>query len=382
MIPRDSLYAERIHWTGAPTRVVAAPLHRSMAWLLSGMSVIATLFAIAGSQVQSVGTGKLVLFAAWTATFALLVRTLPVWWAQAARFTVTDRHVIWQSGHFKRTVQRKGISFARITWHRRNPRVGDLDLVRAVPTGALHRRLTLTLQGIGSPHRVWSIVRGAQAVTGQSDGGNVPPEQRLDEGEAVQWQAAPQRSWRTVLPLTTRRTLTTALGVLCLMMGVRTIFVGASTIGRLLEAGLSWGSLGLLSLLGGIGLTVVMLVLLGVWFLHVGMTRKPWMDTKTRYLLTNQRFIMVRGRQELHIHRAAIVDMADRKGLYGGHDVYLILDGPQSRALSAQGAFGPAEGVRGFRPMLQAMTAEQVQSLRAALFESTTPSSPQAPPQS
>ncbi|HQB44024.1 MAG TPA: hypothetical protein PLV85_10485, partial [Polyangiaceae bacterium] len=61
MIPRDSLYAERIHWTGAPTRVVAAPLHRSMAWLLSGMSVIATLFAIAGSQVQSVGTGKLVL---------------------------------------------------------------------------------------------------------------------------------------------------------------------------------------------------------------------------------------------------------------------------------------------------------------------------------
>jgi hypothetical protein len=340
-----------------------------MAWLLAGMSAIATLLAVAGSQAGHVATGKLILFAAWTATFALLVRAVPVLWAQAARYTVTDRHVIWQSGQLKRTVQRAGISFARITWHRRNPEVGDLDLVRAVPTGAMHRRLTLTLQGVAAPHRVWAIVRGAQTMTGQEGGGNVPPEQRLDEGEAVRWAARPKRSWLAVLPLSTRRTLTTALGALCGMVGVRTVLVGVSMMGRLLDAGIAPWSLGFLSLLGAIGLTVVLLGALGGWMLHAGITRKPWLDAKTRYVLTNQRFILERGRQELHVTRSAIVDLVDRKGLYGGRDAYLILDGPQARAVSAQGAFGPGEGVRGFRPMLQALDVEQVQALREELFD-------------
>jgi hypothetical protein len=338
-----------------------------MAWLLATFSAISTLLAIAGSQAGHGATGKLILFAAWTATVALAVRMVPVLFAQAARFTVTDRHVIWQGGKLKRTMQRAGISFARITWHRNNPQVGDIDLVRAVPTGALRRRLTLTFQGVAAPHRVWAIVRGAQTLPGQEGGGDVAPEQRLDAMEAVRWTAAPMPSWRAWLPLSTRRTLTAALGVLCWMFALRSTLVGIPVLERLLAGGIPLTSLAFVCLSASILLTVASLVALGGWFLHVGITRKPWMDRKTRYLVTNQRLILLRGRRELHVDRAAIVDIVDRNGLYGGRDAYLILDGPHSRAVSAQGVFGPGERVRGFRPMLQGLTEQQLHTLRKEL---------------
>lgn len=364
---RDSLFAERVRWTGTPKQVIASPLHRAMAWLLGTFSAISTLLAIAGSQAGHGSTGKLVIFAAWTASVALAVRMLPVLFAQAARFTVTDRHVIWQGGKLKRTMQRAGISFARITWHKNNPHVGDIDLVRAVPTGALRRRLTLTFEGVAAPHRVWSIVRGAQTLAGQEGGGNVPPEERLDAKESVRWTGSPTLSWRAWLPLTTRRTLTAALGLLCWMFALRSVLVGLPVLERLLDGGIPLTSLAFLCLAASILLTVAALVTLGIWFLHVGITRKPWMDRKTRYLVTNQRLILLRGRRELHVDRSAIVDVVDRNGLYGERDAYLILDGPHSRAVSAQGVFGPGERVRGFRPMLQGLTKQELQALRQEL---------------
>lgn len=366
-LARDSLFAERVRWTGAPKEVIASVFHRALAWLLASISIVSTLLAIAASQAGHGSTGKLVLFAAWAATFALAVRMVPVLWAQAARFTVTDRHVIWQCGKLKRSIQRDGISFARITWHRRNPRVGDLDLVRAVPTGALHRRLTLTFQGVSAPHRVWAIIRGAQTVPGLEGGGDVALEKRLDEGEEARWSTRPLASWRSWLPMSTRRTLTAAVGGLCMMASGRTVMVGVPMVERLIDGGIAPTSIAFMSLIAAVSMTVVLLMLLGVWLMHVGITRKPWLDRQTEYLVTNHRVIIKRGRRELHVDRHAVVDLAERDGLYGGRDVFLVLDGPQSRALSAQGAFGPAEGVRGFRPMLQALTPRGVESLRAEL---------------
>jgi len=354
-------------WTGAPKEVAPSTLHRAMTWLLGTISVISTLLAIAASQAGHVATGKLVLFAAWTATFALLIRMVPVLWAQAARFMVTDRHVIWTCGRLKRTIQRDGISFARITWNRTNPRIGDMDLVRAVPTGALNRRLTLNFKGVTAPHRVWTIVRGAQSVAGSVGGGDVPLEARLDQGEVARWSARPVRSWRAWLPMSTRRSLTAALGGLCWMAAVRTILMGIPLTGRLVAGGISPTSLAFVSLVGAVALTVVLLAVIGVWFLHFGLSRKPWLDRTTRYLVTNHRIILQRGRQELHVVRGAVVDLAVRDGLYGGRDVYLVVDGPQSRALSAQGAFGPAERVSGFRPLLQGLSAADVDALRDEL---------------
>ena len=364
---RDSLFSERVRWTGEPNEIEPATLHRGMAWLLGGISLVSVLLAIAASVADHAAAGRLVLFAAWSASFALLVRMVPVLWAQAAKFVVTDRHVIWRCGKLTRTIQREGISFARITWHRKNPHVGDLDLVRAVPTGALRRRLTLTLRGVSSPHRVWTIVRGAESVAGSVGGGDVPLEARLDQGEVVKWTGRPMRSWRSWLPMSTRRTLTAALGGLCWMAAVRTVLTGIPLAQRLIEGGIAPWSVGFITLVGAIALTVVILIAAGGWFLHVGLIHKAWQDRSTRYLVTNERVILQRGRHELHVGRKSVVDVADRDGVYGGRDVYLVLDGPDSRAFSAQGAFGPAERVRGFRPMLQGLNAADADALRHEL---------------
>ena len=366
-LARDSLFSERVRWTGSPKSIELTTHMRAMAWLLVGISAVSTLLAIAASVADHEAAGRLVLFAAWTATFALLVRTVPVLFHQAARFVVTDRHVIWRCGKLRRTIQREGISFARITWHRKDPRVGDLDLVRAVPTGALHRRLTLTLQGVSAPHRVWTIMRGARSVAGSVGGGDVPLEARLDEGEVTQWAGRPMSSWRSWLPLTTKRTLTTALGGLCWMAALRSVFTAIPLVERLITGGIPPFSVGFITLVGAITLTVVMLITIGTWLLHRGLIHQVWLDRSTRYLVTNQRIILQRGRHELHVTREAVVDIAVRDGLYGGRDVYLVLDGPGSRALSAQGAFGPGEGVKGFRPMLQGLNEQAVDELREAL---------------
>ena len=196
----------------------------------------------------------------------------------------------------------------------------------------------------------------------------MPPEQRLDEGEEVRWIACPARSMRAYLPLSVRRTFAVALGVLCCMAVARTVMVGVSILGRLVAAGYSPWNVPSLSLIAALVVTVVVLSVLGGKLVHCGVTRKPWLDAKTRYVVTDQRFILERGNQELHVNRSAIVDVVDRDGLYGGRDAYLILDGPQSRAVSAQGAFGPGERARGFRPMMQAISEAQVQKLREELF--------------
>jgi len=366
---RDSLYAERILWTGAPSLVTAPTLHRAASWLLVAVTVVTTLLAIAASYAGHMLAGKLVLFAAWTATFALLVRMVPILWAQAARFVVTDRHVIWQRGNFKRTMQRNGVSFARIAWSRKDPRVGDLELVRAVPTGALHRRLTVGFQGVAHPDRVWSIVRGAKATERSTGGWSQPIEERLEEGERVLWEGAPRRSVRSYLPLSTRRTLMAALGLLCWMAAARSVIVAAPIPQRLLTAGIEASSVAFLALVGAIGLTWIVLAVMGGWLLHQGITRKAMLDKRTRYLLTDRRVILQRGRKEIHVDRATIVDVAESEGLYGERDAFLVLDGPQARAVAAHGAFGPGERVKGFRPMMQSLPADDVMELRELLAE-------------
>jgi hypothetical protein len=328
--------------------------------------VVSTLFAIAASQAGYLASGTLILFAAWTATFALLVRMVPIIWAQAARFTVTDRHVIWRRGHVRRSIQRDGVSFARIEWNRRNPRVGDLELVRAVPTGALRRGLTVALQGVASPDRVWSIVRGAaaRAPAGRWD---QPLTERLEQGERVRWRGSPVRSWLAWLPMSTRRTLTAALGVLCMMAAARTLLVVAPIPSRLLHAGVEPYSIAFLALVSAVGLSLMLMVALGLGFLYVAIVQPPRLGRRTQYVITDSRIILQRGRKEIHVDRSMVVDVVDRSGLYGGRDVFLVLDGPQSRAFAAQGAFGPGERTKGFVPVFHSVSSADAEHIRAEL---------------
>lgn len=361
---RDSLFSEKILWTGAPTAVAASSFYRATAWMLGTTSAVATLLAIAASRAARVAPGELLVFAAWCATFALGVRMIPVIWAQAARFVVTDRHVIWARGTFKRTMQREGISYARIHWDRRNPGVGDLELVRAVPTGALRRGLTLELKGVAAPDRVWSIVRGVPTTAAEGNG-RIPIAQRLDAGERVIWSDHPMIGWKSWVPASARRLGMTLLSMLCLGAGVRTIAITIPVVGKLLDSGIPAGSLGFITLLFAFLLTAALLLATGGTLLYLGVLRKPLLDRRTRYLVTNRRVLLERGAYEIHLDRDKVVDLIEEPGRCGGSDVYLVMDGPSSRGLAASGAFGPGDRARGFLPLLRSVS--DVDGLRAAI---------------
>ena len=363
-LPRDSLFSEKIVWSGEPSAVVVPTLYRAGAWLLAITSAVATLLAVAAARAANLAPGGLLMFAAWCASFALGMRMIPVIWAQAARFVVTDRHVIWARGRFKRSMQRNTISYARIQWSRKHPGVGDLELVRAVPAGVLHRGLTLVLPGISAPDRVWSIVRGVP-TSAAGGNGRRPLSQRLDEGERVLWSDRPVRSWRGWLPLSGRRLLTSGIAAACFAAGGHTISTSVPIAIRLLHAGVPAWSLTFLTLMGAFLLTIVLLLGVGGALGWRGVVRKPVMDRVTRYLVTNRRILLQRGHCEIHLDRSNVVDLAEQPGLYGGTDVYLVMDGPQARGYAASGAFGPGEAAKGFLPVLRGI--KDPEGLRAAL---------------
>src|SRR6185295_17379057 len=90
-----------------------------------------------------VPVGSMVFFSAWCATLALGAWRLPLVWRARVEYILTDKHVIWRRGPLRRSIDRGAISYARIRWNERMSGVGDLVLVRAVPTGALRRTLAL-----------------------------------------------------------------------------------------------------------------------------------------------------------------------------------------------------------------------------------------------
>ena len=140
------------------------PLFEATAWVGYGIAIAAVAFACVRSVGLKQSPSGSLLFAAWAVTVSLLARSVPKWWAAGARYTVTQRSVIWQRGPFRRTLDRAAISYARITWSEHAAHVGNLELIRAVPTGVLWRRLALRLEGLESPDGVFAIIRGAQGV--------------------------------------------------------------------------------------------------------------------------------------------------------------------------------------------------------------------------
>jgi hypothetical protein len=362
-VHRDSLFSEVILWSGGPSTVIVPSYQRALSWALGVVSAVCTLLAIAVSRSALQGAGGLVLFAAWCASFGIAVRLVPVVWSQATRLVVTDRHVIWTRGRLKRTMERAGISYALIRWNPRDPNTGDLELVRAVPTGALRRTLSIVMRGLTAPDRVWSIVRGVPA-TAAGGNGERPLAQRLDPDETVVWSGQPLLSWRSWMPLSTRRTLTAALGLACALGAVQAASNAGQVVHLLRAAGLRASSVTFLTVTAALVLTIALLVACAGVLAYAGIARKPRLDSTTRYLVTDRRVLIRRGREEIHLDRDNIVDVVDHEGAYGGRDVYFVMDGPHSRAVAASGAFGPGEHATGFLPVLRGVT--DVEGLRGA----------------
>lgn len=363
---RDSFYNERIVWAGRP-KVVTVPIaFRVAGAAMAIVACVATASAVLVATTLHARAGSLLMFAAWGATLSIALRYGPAIFRAEAEYVVTDRHVLWKRGRLRRTIDRGAISFARIHWHPSIPGVGDLELVRAVPTGALRRRLSLLLPGVAAPDRVWAIIRGVPS-SGSTGDGQRPLTQRLDDGERVLWSARPVDDWRAWVPAGSREILTASLGVTMAFAFVHELRSAIPTAQHLLAAGIS--SVAIVALVAVLTLTALLMAGVAVGTAYVAVVRPARLVRETRYLVTDRRVLIQRGSDELCLDRERIVDIIDTPHPGGLHDIFLVLDGPRARALAASGAFGERDAPDGLLPVLHGVAdAEAVSEiLRAPL---------------
>ncbi|HEY6078825.1 MAG TPA: hypothetical protein VIW29_08475 [Polyangiaceae bacterium] len=365
---RDSLYGERIVWTGRPKSVRPSALLRALSGLCFATSLISLLFALVTSLVLQLTPTGTVLFAFWTTTLGIALRTVPRMVMERARYVVTEHRVVVQFGPFRRSIQRSAVSFARIYWDADQPDTGDLELVRAVPTGALRRRLLLRLPGIAAPDRVWAIVRGAEdlAPLGSAE---MPITQRLDRGERVIWSAQPRQQLRAFLPHGQRQWLLMAISGCLVFVGLEMIFRAFSTLAKVARGGLPYLSPMFVALATGIFLAVAVVLVIGGYIAYDTIIRPGKLISDTRYLITDKRVLIQRRGEELHLDRSKIVDVIDAPaGGDGLRNVFIVLDGPQARSLAASGAFGELDRSPHLRPVFEAV--EDAEGARRVLGSS------------
>jgi len=351
---RDSLFGERIVWTGRPAVIQPSAFQRSLAVVAFIASGITLSFAMVVALVLHAPFGGLLLFAFWSAAIGLATLQVPRLLLARARYVVTELHVIAIYGPFRRTIERRAISFARIYWDADRPDAGDVELVRAVPTGALRRRLMLRLVGVHHPDRVWAIVRGAERLAPRG-AGDQPLTQRLDVGEHVVWSAQPREQLRRYVPRGQREWGLLAIAAFVLAAGVRMGLGAYPALLRVHQGGLAIASPTFALLAFGMGSTVLLLVSIGVYLVYDAVIRSGYLVRHTRYLVTNKRVLIQRRSEELHLDRKKILDVIDAPKADGLHDVFLVLDGPRARAAAASGAFGEISRGPHLRPVFEAV---------------------------
>lgn len=327
------LPSERVLWEGGPRK--GAP--RGRGWrlvpaLLVTIAVICGLFAGLLSLTGLPGASQVGFVCAYLVLTAIAIAVAPGILYGSSRFVVTDRRVMWKRGKIRRSIDRHGITFARIRWNRAIPTVGDLELVRAVPFGPLARQQRVVLHDVETPDAVLAIIRGVEGSPHAGDH-TTPLTDRLDPGEEVLWGASPEGlgvDWRDVL------TTLFGLGVLFvgLPAGVRT----AAVLADLEAHGLPMQSSTWILLFGAMALTATLILAIGVGLTWHGILRARAMGRDTEYVLTDRRILIRRGRTELSIARQRVVDVAETRGWRGLTTLYLVLDGPEARALADSGA--------------------------------------------
>lgn len=354
-MPRDGYNGEQILWTGGPREAQTPPLFKVTAWVGFGISSVAVAFAVVRSIGLAQSPAGSLLFAAWAVTVGFVSLTVPSWWSAGARYIVTERTVIWQRGPFRRTLDRAAISYARITWSSRSAHVGTLELIRAVPTGALRRRLALKFDGLESPDGVLAIIRGAEAVASPGHG-TLPIAQRLDHDERVLWAARPLPSLRAYLPRNTEEwslaAVTLGLLAVAVTLSCRTVALDR----RVLKAGFTVHSVPFWALTCGMAIAVVVILGTAIFLAKSTLVRRARALQETRYLISNKRVLIQRGREELHLERNRIVDVIDAPAGEGTRNLFLVIDGPRARAVATSGAFGEPDGGPDLRPVFECVS--------------------------
>lgn len=334
----QSFYAGPILWEGRPREVRASPFLQLLGLLSYGLGLISMAFAVVRGLSLGDWAPATWFFALWTVTLGALTHGVPIWWRSGAAYRITRDHVIWSRGPFRRAIERRGITYARIEWSPKLSNVGTLELVRAVPSGPLRRRLALRLDGIECPDGVWAIIRDAHDVASTGRGA-LPLTQRLDRDERILWAAKPLPSLRAYLPASSNQwslaVVTLALFAIGIAITMRTlsIFERLSRVG--FDSGLPYYALGI-----GMGLAVCSVFVVGLFLAHNTLMYRARMLRHARYLISNKRVLIQCGREELHLDRRMIVEVIETPAGAGTRNLFLVLDGPRARALASSGAFG------------------------------------------
>ncbi len=347
---RDSMYGEVVLWSGQP-RDLGVPIFAKAAGLASyGIALVCIAFAVVQALVLGQGITAPLLLGLWCATLGATFHIGPSLWLRHCRYTLTSRHVICRMGPFRRTMECASISYARICWSPRLPGVGTLELIRAVPTGALRRRLLLRLEAIESPDGVWAIMRGAQDVAARVHR-ELPLIQRLDRNERILWAGRPRPHLRAYLPDGVDEwalsTAVAALLGLAAFMAVRSVH----WVTHLARHGLGPSTVAFWALLVGLALGLLIVLAVAGYLAHETWVLRARTLHTTRYWISNQRVLIQRGREELLLDRRRVVHVIDTPAGAGTRNVFLVLDGPRARALEAGGAFGTNPRGSGLRPV-------------------------------
>lgn len=346
----DSLFDEPVIWSGRPKVVTTPPMYRAAAAVCGVTSATTTASAIVAATALGARPTQLLFFAAWMATLAVAFGSLPRWWRSQLEYVLTDRHIVLQRGKLRRSIERRSVSYARIHWHPKHPGVGDLELVRAVPTGALMRRLSIVLPGLVAPDRVWAILRGITPSAPAGDGHRLLA-QRLDEGERVLWSGHPDGGWHKWLPAGWRGVGSVMIGLALGVMGAGMSVQAVRILRLVVAAGVHPESVSFVALVASLSLTIVLLLAACGGLVYSSVVRPGRLEARTRYLITDRRVLIQRGDVELHLDRSRVVDVIDAPVAGGVRDVFLVLDGPRARAVAASGAFGESPG-NGLQPVL------------------------------
>jgi hypothetical protein len=366
---RDAVLGERIVWRGAPKVLKAPEPLRVAALMLFAVASVSLCFAVVISFSLHTTPSASLACAGWSALLGVLAIQAPKMWLEKVEYLVTERHVVMRRGPYRRTIERRSISFARIRWSASDAGVGDMDLVRAVPTGALRRRLLLQLRGLAAPDRVWAIIRGVESSI-EPHRGDRPLGQRLDDGERVVWSARPRRTTHAHVPRGRRELGVLGLSAVLFAASGAMLVRAVPSLRGLIAAGLR--DLPLAALLLAEGITAVVVVGAAVHFAINGLITPLRQLDRTRYLITNRRVLIQRGHEELHLDRERIVDVIPAPGASGLTDVFLVLDGPRARALALGGAFGEADAGPELHPVLESV--EDSEGLSRILLSGSPPS--------
>ena len=329
------LPSERVLWHGGPQPGVA----RSLRWRLPPLlfAVLAADSALFAGLLLAADVHALrptLSMAIYLALTAIAFHVAPRFLLDPCEYLVTDRRILWRRGRARRTMDRHAVTLARIAWHASAPGVGDLELERAVPFGPFRRTQRLVLHDVQAPDALSAILRDVAPPERAGDT-DVKLVERLDEGEHLLWGGAPERAmpdWREFGTAAAGAALVGVAGWYAWRMATQLL--------ALELVGVQVRSWTWVLFFASTSLAFGTVLCVGGSLLWYGLFRSRAMARDTEYLLTERRLLIRRGRTELSVDRRRIVDVAEEPRANGLYTLYLLLDGPDARALGDSGALG------------------------------------------